>query len=251
MRNDNSKMIATINRQAAHVLLRATFEFLERAGIPFDAIDELVRTRRTHGTPGVRAKQLRSVVRAYEEMGIIMSTWFTEPRFLRSSGEPAPLAVGRGRKSIDALVRASRVGIAPATAMKMFRQSPSVKFDDHGQVIALNRAFVMPEFEVPRASLIIERFLDTLTRNSVAQKVESPLLLERCCYVTGVNARHVAPIMRDIKGRGVAFMNSVDGEIEAHRVRKSARIAAGEMGVVTFAWIRSRKTRRPKRTTPR
>jgi len=244
MRSDDSKMIAAINRQAAHILLKATFDFLERTGIPFDAVDGFVRGRRPRGSPKVAARQLRSVVRAYEEMGIIMSTWFTEPRFLGPSGEPAPLGIGRGRKSICALVRASRVAISPATAMKMFRQSPSVKFDDHGWVIALNRAFVMPEFEVPRASLIIERFLDTLTRNSTAQKGESPLLLERCCYVTGVNARHVAPIMRDIKGRGATFMNSVDGEIEAHRVRRSARVAAGEMGVVTFAWIRSRKTRR-------
>lgn len=241
---DNSKMMRAINRQAALVLLSATFEFLERSGIPSNVINEFMRARRSVGTSRIGTKQLRSIVRAYEGMGIIMSTWFTEPRFLGDAGEPAPLAMGRGRKSMGALIRASRAGISQATAMKMFRHSPSVRFDEHGQIIALNRAFLMPEFEVPRASLIVERFLNTLTRNSAAQKGESPLLLERCCYVTGVNARHVAPIMRDIKGRGAAFMNSVDGEIEAHRVRKSARLATGEVGVVTFAWIRSRKTSR-------
>ena len=92
--------------------------------------------------------------------------------------------------------------------------------DSHGKYVALKRLFVLPEFEVPRATLIIERHLDTLRKNSLALSEGSTLVLERNCYVSEMDLKKIVPILRDIKGRGTACIDSVDGDIEAHRIRR-------------------------------
>jgi len=238
-----SSVLTTIDPEAVDVLLSATLDFLKSSGISDAIIAQVMRDRRDSAKRKRAARKFWSVVGAYEEMGIIMSTWFTEPQFLNDAGQPLALDTGSGRKSLSALVRASNVRISPSAALRLLRQSTSATVTSRGRVLAVKRAFILPQFEIPRATLIIQRFLETLRRNSAAQWDEHPLLLERCCYVTGVNARSVAPIMRDIRGRGAAFMDSVDGEIEAHRLRKSSRAAIGEMGVVTFAWTHAKATR--------
>ena len=118
------------------------------------------------------------------------------------------------------------------------RRSPSIKTNNGGSLVAVRRVFVLPEFEVPRAALVIERYLDTLKRNASGRKNKTTLLLERCCHVPEVDLKTIAPILRDIKGRGTAFMDSVDGEIEGCRVQRFKRKDVGEMGVLVFAWTR-------------
>jgi hypothetical protein len=74
------------------------------------------------------------------------------------------------------------------------------------------------------------------------------LLLERSCHVPEIDLRTVSPILRDIKERGTAFMDSTDGEIEANRLRssrRSKRAVSGQIGVVVFAWTRSKSKARP------
>jgi hypothetical protein len=121
-----------------------------------------------------------------------------------------------------------------------------VRVDAHGNFIALKRVFVLPDFEVARAALVIERYLDTLRRNSSGQRDDTTLLLERNCHVPEIDAKKINPILRDIKGRGTAFMDSVDGDIEAHRIRRSRRKGVGELSVLIFAWTRLSKTRQSK-----
>jgi hypothetical protein len=87
---------------------------------------------------------------------------------------------------------------------------------------------------------VVERFLDTLQRNVQSRKTRSPLLLERTCYVSQVDLRTIAPIIRDIDSRGTAFMDSIDGDIEDLRLRRAKRKSAGELGVLVFAWTKPR-----------
>jgi hypothetical protein len=124
------------------------------------------------------------------------------------------------------------------------RRSPSIRVDDWGKFVALKRVFVLPDFEVPRAALVIERYLDTLRRNSSAQKNGATLLLERNCHVPEIDLKRISPILRDIRERGTAFMDSVDGDIEAHRVRRPRQSGVGELGVLTFAWTRPSRSQR-------
>ena len=177
---------------------------------------------------------------------MVMSTWFSLPRFLDTESRPLPLAVDRGAQSVRSLVRSSRVKISAALAVELMRRSPSVRIDAHGNFVALKRVFVLPDFELPRAALVIERYLATLRKNSSAQRSDTTLLLERNCYVPEIELRNINPILRDIKGRGTAFMDSVDGDIEAHRIRRSRRKRVGELGVLIFAWTRPIKSRRSK-----
>jgi hypothetical protein len=111
-------------------------------------------------------RQYRRLVRSYEEMGMVMATWSALPRFLDQESRPAPLTLNGGRKSVAALVRASRVSMSSATAREFMRRSPSVRILASESVIAIRPEFVLPNFEIPRAALVIERYLDTLRRNS-------------------------------------------------------------------------------------
>jgi hypothetical protein len=233
-------------QQGATSLLSATFAFLHSNHISKKVFLESVRQyHKPHKTPG-RYRQYRKLIRAYEDMGIVMSTWYSLPKFLDRDSRPLPLNAGRGSNSIASLVKFSRVGISPALAVELLRRSPSVRIDPRGNFVALKRVFVLPEFEVPRAALVIERYLDTLRKNSHPQKKNTTLLIERNCHVPEIDLKRIAPILRDIKGRGTAFMDSVDGDIEAHRPRRSKRKGVGELGVLVFAWTRPSKARVPR-----
>jgi len=170
------------------------------------------------------------------------------PKFLDREGHPLPLTVTEGSQSIPSLVRSARVKIQATLAIELMHRSQSVQIDGNGNFVALKRVFVLPEFEVPRAALVIERYLDTLRKNSSAQRNGTTLLLERNCHVPEIELKRIAPMLRDIKGRGTAFMDSVDGDIEAHRIRSSRKRGIGELGVLVFAWTRPAKIRRAKST---
>jgi len=246
--NKNSRLSisAFANQQGATALLAATFEFLLGNNISKKVILDSVRQYCGGQKSPVRTRQYRKLVGAYEDMGLIMSAWFSLPTFLDKESRPLPLTANRGPHSVPNLVRASRVKISSKFAAELLGQSPSVRVDDQGKFVALRRAFVLPEIEVPRAALVIERYLDTLRRNSSARKDGTTLLLERNCHVPDMDLRRITPILRDIKGRGAAFIDSVDGDIEAHRIRRPKQRGVGELGVLVFAWTRPSKARRLK-----
>lgn len=235
---------ALTNQQAAIVLLTAAVAFLRRNNISENSILEAFRQAKDLRYLNGRVRQYRQSVYAYEDMGIIMSTWHSLPRFLDRDSHPVSLTTSRGTNSISNLVRSSRVNISAKLAIELMRQSPSVGTDPSGNFVALKRVFVLPEFEVSRAALVIERYLDTLRKNSSAHRNGTTLLLERNCHVPEIDLPSIASVLRDIKSRGSAFMDSIDGDIEARRVTKVRQRAVGELGVLVFAWTRPRRTRK-------
>ena len=242
MKNTRIPNRELVIQQGATALLAATFEFLRRNDISRDAI--LSYMRQPIHSKHKDSLAFYRLMRAYEAMGIVISTWFSQPKFLDKTGYPLPLTVTAGARSVANLIRASRVRIPKYLVIELMRLSPSIKSNGDGTFSAVRRVFVLPEFEVPRAALVVERYLDTLQRNASSRRRETTLLLERSCHAPGVNLKSIAPILRDIKERGTAFMDSVDGEIEACRVPRARRSDVGELGVLVFAWTRpSRKTR--------
>jgi hypothetical protein len=233
-------------QQGAAALLASTFSFLSRNNISRKILAESLRRHYAIQKSQKGTGNYKQMISAYEDMGMIMSAWFSLPKFLDRNSVPLRLPTGGGSQSIRGLVRASRVKISATRALQLMRRSPSVRIDSDGKFVALKRVFVLPDFEVPRAALVIDRYLDTLRRNSSAQKSGTNLLLERNCHVPEVDLKRITPILRDIKSRGTAFMDSVDGDIEAHRIRRYRQKGVGELGVLIFAWTRPSKTRRTK-----
>jgi hypothetical protein len=242
-RNSRSSLSNLAIQQGATALVTATIAFLRRNNIPRRLITESMKASNNSRKSKGGVRHYRKLVRAYEEMGMVMSAWFSLPKFLDGASCPLPLATTRGPKSVASLVRASRVKISAKLAIELLRRSPSVRVDARGHFVPLKRVFVLPDFEVPRAALVIQRYLDTLRKNSSAQKNGTTLLLERNCHVPEVDIRQIRPILRDIKVRGTAFMDSVDGDIEAHRTRRSRQKGVGELGVLVFAWTKPSRTR--------
>jgi hypothetical protein len=235
-----------VNRQGASALMAATISFLRMNNISKQQILDSIREHYDLRKPRPSIRQYRRLARAYEEMGIVMSTWFSSPRFLDKECHPLPLTAGSGPQSIISLVRASRVSISTTTAIELMRRSPSIGVDAIGNLLALRREFVLPNFTVPRAALVIERYLDTLHRNSSRNSKKVVLLLERNCHVPEVNITAVAPILRDIKRRGSAYIDSVNGDIEGLRRKRSRRKGTGEMSVHIFAWTRFSRPRKSR-----
>jgi hypothetical protein len=239
-----------VNRQGANALMAATISFLRTNNISKQQILDSIREHYALRKSKPSIRQYRRLARAYEEMGIVMSTWFSSPKFLDEECQPLPLTVGSGPQSVISLVRASRVSISATNAIELMRRSPSIGVDVIGQLLALRREFVLPNFAVPRAALVIERYLDTLHRNSSRNSKQVVLLLERNCHVPEVNMAAVAPVLRDIKRRGSAYIDSVNGDIEGLRRKRSRRKGTGEMSVHIFAWTRFPRPRKA-RAAPR
>jgi hypothetical protein len=228
-----------INEQGARALIGATLEFLRRNHISRKSIDAYARQYWTRNKIGEKFRLYNKLMRAYEDVGVLMATWFSHPSFLDKAGRPLPLATANGPQSIADLIRASRVRVPKYLALELMRRSPSINSNNDGTLVAIRRVFVLPEFEVPRAALVVERYLDTLGQNASSRRNDTALLLERSCHVSEVDLRKIAPILRDIKWRGAAFMDSVDGEIEECRLQQRPKQkAVGELGVLVFAWTR-------------
>lgn len=238
-----------INQQAASVLLEAAFNFLRRSNLSDVWIKQYLSRKFSGRKSSAEVAQFRRLLSAYEDMGVVMSTWFVNPKYLDKSGNPRRLTSGRGPMSIAGLVRTARVKTISTMALDLMRRSSSIQIDADGSMVPLNRVFVLPGFEVPRAALVIERYLETSSGNSIAHSVAKVSLLERNCHVAGVNLRKFAPILRDIKERGAAFMDSVDGEIESHRLKKTSRREMGDVDVFVFAWAQRRTANRFRRAT--
>ena len=246
MRTARTTRLDTVSLQSAHALLSATFRFLRRNNIPKTVVNESISRHYGAKRSATYQGQYRRLVRSYEEMGTVMATWFSLPRFLDRESRPVPLTMGGGRRSLASLLKASRVSMNPATAIELMRRSLSVKFEGSGAVIAVRPEFVLPDFEVPRAALVIERYLETLSRNSSPKRGKTVLMLERNCHVPEVNLRTIKPMLRDIKGRGSAFIKAIDGDIEGRRAKGTAARRVGEMSVHIFAWTKPSRGRKPK-----
>jgi hypothetical protein len=249
-RHSELAFLDDVDRQGANALIASTLEFLRTKNVPKRLVLESVRDIYNVRKPRRSSRQYRKLIRAYQDMGILMSTWFSAPRFLDKECRALPLTTKSGALSISTLVRISRVAISATVAKELMRRSPSIKLDDSGNFVALRREFVLPEFEVLRAALVIERYLDTLHRNSAPSKKKPFLLLERSCHVPEVNLRAITPFLRDIKRRGSAYIESVNGDIEGLRRKKSAAKEVGEMSVHIFAWTRLPSGRRGRLRKP-
>ena len=118
------------------------------------------------------------------------------PEILGSIGQPAAPFSGKGFKHYYPTDSCSGARVKASVAVELMRQSPSIKINKDGTVFALRRVFVLPKFEVPRAAFVVERYLDTLQKNELGRKRQTPLLLERSCYVSEVDLTTIAPMLR-------------------------------------------------------
>jgi hypothetical protein len=228
-----------LRQQGAHALLAATFEFLLRNNISKKFILKFTRKHLVKNQRDRSLRVYRELEQAQEDMGLIMGTWFSHPKFLDASGRPRPLTAGKGANSIAHLVRVSGAQIQGAVAIQFMRQSPSIKFTSDGQLIALKRVFLVPKFEVPRAAFVVERYLETVLQIASDRKKDAPLLLERSCHVSEVDLAKAIPLLRNLESRGTAFLDAIDGDLEGRRLRRSKRKRVGEVGIHIFVWMKS------------
>jgi hypothetical protein len=248
---EKSQLISEVFKaEAAEILFGAVVSFLRKNGLDSKLVLGAAKRAQQYAIKSKRrnsVRQFRSVLRVYEEMGGIVATWYSHPRFLDRAGNPKPLSVGCGPYTIQNLIRSSKADVPHSVVIDLMQMSPTITINDRGELLAISRFFSLPGFELLRAGLVIERFLETLYRNSKVRDERSKLIFERSCYANSIGMRKVARLLRDIKQRGSAFMDSVDGQIELNRSRTSRRSDLSELGVFMFAWMRSPPKKRVQR----
>ena len=227
-----------LNLQGAHALLAATFEFLRRNNVSKKAVLDFARSFPSRNHRGRSLRIYKELERAQEDMGVIMGTWFSNPKFLDAVGRPLPLSVGKGSSSIAHLVRAAGAKVPTSIAVGFMRRSPSIKVNNEGKLVALRRVLVLPKLEVLRAAFIVERYLDTVIHIAASQRQPTPILMERSCHVSEVDLSKIVPLLRDLESRGTAFLDSIDGDLEVRRLRRSKKMSVGEVGIHVFVWTR-------------
>jgi hypothetical protein len=214
------------------------FEFLESNRIPKKTILAILQGYARDAHAPINLRLYKRLVSAYDDMGAILSTWFSNPEFLDSEGRPIPLSIANGSKSFARLLRISRARVNKRVALELLQQSPSTKVASDGTLVALRRVFILTNFRIPRAAFVIERYLDTVKKSASARKSDAVTLLERSSHVSRIDLAAVAPILRSIQGRGTAFIDSIDGEVEGRRLRRVKSRNVGELGVMVFAWTK-------------
>ena len=248
MNRINQSMFERAKTEASEVLLDSMIAFLSRNGISETQIKSRLnripaKTRLHH-----RKGSFEALTRAYESMGTVLSTWFDSPNFLNCDGSPAPITLGPGPRSLRALLRKSRVRISSQDAIELLKRSPSVEFDGENNIAALRRVFVLPDFDVTRAAIVVPRYTDTLISNSFAYRTGTIKLFERQCSASKINLGSCGPLLRNIKEQGAAFVDSIDEQLEGLSLARKRKASETELGLVVFAWTSTDKRMRPNRS---
>ena len=96
--NTRTPRYEAIKQQGAEALMAATLDFLRRNNIPETAIANYARRQqRTHDSKENNLKLYRRFMRAYEDMGVLMATWYSQPSFLNKSGNLCHYPPKRGQ----------------------------------------------------------------------------------------------------------------------------------------------------------
>src|ERR1700729_3770483 len=92
MKNSDFPISEIVKHQGANALIAATIGFLNANNISKQLIFHSVR--QYYGPRKAdRVRQYRRLARAYEDMGIVMTTWFSASNFLDKESPPIPLAI--------------------------------------------------------------------------------------------------------------------------------------------------------------
>src|ERR1700736_4831356 len=137
--NPKSTYPDAVNRQGASALMGGTISFLRSNYISKQQIYDSIRQLYDGRVPRCDTRKYRKVARTYEDMGIVMSTWFSSPKFLDKDCQPVPLTAGPSPRSVLRLVRASRVSVSPMVAIELMRRSPSIGINGRGDFVPLRR----------------------------------------------------------------------------------------------------------------
>lgn len=241
----NEQMIDSACNQACDVLIAEVLRFLLRTGISKQQIQESINATLKRSRRVRIQSAFCSISQAYEELGSVLSTWFDSPEFLESDGSPAILSLKNGPRSLQHLLRKADVSLSLSDAITLLKMSPSVSISKDA-IVANRRVFVVPRFDLTRAALVVPRYLETLTTNSAAHQSNTVKLLERQCTASKIDAKLIAPILRNIKEQGTSFVDSIDGQIESSKSRRKKPRSRAQIGLLVFAWAAKPKFRRSR-----
>jgi hypothetical protein len=229
------------SEQACDVLVDHIARFIFRSGVSPTRFQTAVKSALRRKAPLKSKRQFDYITDAYEDMGTVLSTWFSSPKFLNADGSPLNLSLRDGKHSLARLLTTARVRVSYTVAVELLALSPSVTITNE-TISANRRVFVVPTLDLVRAALVIPRYLDTLTSNSKAYRSNTIKLLERQCSASSIDSKRIAPILRYIKEQGGSFVDSIDGQIESSKLLRRKSKVRSEMGMLVFAW-----TKRPPR----
>src|SRR3979490_3432291 len=115
--NSKSTYTDVVNRQGASALMAATISFLRTNNISKQQIFDSIRQHYDGRVPRCDTRKYRKVTRLYPNQVIVMSTWFSSPKFLDKDCQPIPRPVSHGAHDVIRIPYASRVSVSRLVAI--------------------------------------------------------------------------------------------------------------------------------------
>lgn len=162
----------------------------------------------------------------------VLSEWHQNPKFLTSSGDPAPLSISDGtfaslcnataaqhdtQAIIDLLIRAGAAEVIGDTVVSKTRDLV-IAGNDHPAAAR-------------RATWLCSEFLSTLTHN-LTKAADSPGRFERTAVSVRLHERHIPSLLAYLGVHGQSFLEDVDSWMSARQSKE--RCATVGVGVYLF-----------------
>lgn len=182
-------------------------------------------------------------VRIGEEASSIVNRWLRDPVFLNTAGRPADLSF-TGTSSITALVRASRMKVAPRAALNMLIEFGIVRNIAPGKYRLVRRLVDFGHSEYlpfePNFRFLVDA--TKVSTNRLRNPKGTPGLFWQCADNPRIDARHARDFLRFAQQRSLSFMHEINDWLDEHEDKsaysKRQRVRLKRLGIGLFGICR-------------
>jgi hypothetical protein len=221
-------------------VLTAVFELMLNAGVGVKALESacVVSLRRAE----IQAKIGPDKAEVFVTAGLVLDAWHRDRRYLNRRAEPKPVPLLGRAPSVEALVRAQRLGRKAVVIARRLKALQLVIPNGRGAYFpASDVAVISAEHPlvVQHAARALSTLLETVGRNMSGTRKLAPLI-ERIAEVPDLPQEHVEAFERFTQLQGRIFIRTINDWLESRRKKGPKRrrsTASVRAGVHTYAYV--------------
>jgi hypothetical protein len=221
-------------------VLTAVFELMLNAGVGVKALESacVASLRRAE----TQAKIGPDKAEVFITAGLVLDAWHRDRRYLNRRAEPKPVPLLGRAPSVEALVRAQRLGRKAAAIARRLKALQLVVPNGRGGYFpASDVAVISAEHPlvVQHAARALSTLLETVGRNMSGTRKLAPLI-ERIAEVPDLPQEHVEAFERFTQLQGRIFIRTINDWLESRRKKGTKRrksMASVRAGVHTYAYV--------------
>jgi hypothetical protein len=221
-------------------VLTAVFELMLNAGVGVKTLEGacVASLRRAEA----QAKTGRDEAQVFITAGLVLDAWHRDRRYLNKGADPKPVPLFGRAPSVEALVRAQRLGRQAAAIARRLKELQLVIPNGRGAYFpASDVAVISAEHPlvVQHAARALSTLLETVGRNMSGARRLAPLI-ERIAEVPDLPQEHVEAFEKFTRLQGKIFIRTVNDWLESRRRKRTKRRSPTptvRAGVHTYAYV--------------